>query len=404
MVSTIPGGTSTVVDTVTITVPVTSTEVTTLWGSSCSANNPNTSPTSTPTDTPTPTPTPTLSTPPPSIIVTSSSSTEANGNVTPVVQTITSTVPPVLVTPTGEPGPVRTSSDRSRNLGPIIGGVVGGVAGLGALILLILFFIRRRQRWDDIFDTDDVPVASSNNPKKEKLVEAGPKPYHYGLVGHTKSPSLSTPPASPPPSRGGPTTLLDGGADRSHNRNTSTTPLLGPAMNPMGRPSTSPSSRPPSSRPPSTGSPLGFGSQVEIVGQGQMWDPNGLYNAPSQPQPQRPGSSSRFSMGAVGPMAAMMGRSDGDHRTGSPVSFQERRILQVTNADLLPQSPQTPGVGSSSLDNRLSVDPQRDGKGRIISKGEKAPIVHLDGGRFQEDIAGSSSSAPAGPAPPAYSA
>jgi hypothetical protein len=96
----------------------------------------------------------------------------------------------------------------------------------------------------------------------------------------------------------------------------------------------------------------------------------------------------------------MIGRNDTDIQTGSsvsPISIQEQRILQVTNADLNPQRPQSAGTRTSSSLGRTSLDPQRDGKGRIMTKGERVPKVHLDGGRFQEDVAGSSF------APPAYS-
>lgn len=124
----------------------------------------------------------------------------------------------------------------------------------------------------------------------------------------------------------------------------------------------------------------GYGPQDTNLGtQTQIWDPNHLYTAG----------------GTANAAAAVMARRDIDHRTGSPTSFQEPRILQVTNADFGPQSP---GAGPATSP---SPGPQRDGKGRIVTRGEKAPIIHLDGGRYQGATAGSSSAA--GPAPPAYS-
>lgn len=108
------------------------------------------------------------------------------------------------------------------------------------------------------------------------------------------------------------------------------------------------------------------------------------------------------------------------NRAGSPVSIQEQRRLQVANA--------IPGVGSPTAsvyspepnDSFQLVDTstpsavgvfaaaatseQRDGKGRLKQVSEKPPLVHLDGGRYQEGQASSSSSAPAGPLPPAYDA
>lgn len=93
------------------------------------------------------------------------------------------------------------------------------------------------------------------------------------------------------------------------------------------------------------------------------------------------------------------------NRAGSPVSVHEQRILQVANAppasvesDVFEHVPFVPG-------------PRRDGKGRLSMIDEKAPIVHLDGGRYQDPSlnAGSTSSGlmagPATfvtPAPPAY--
>ncbi|KAF9449599.1 hypothetical protein P691DRAFT_758945 [Macrolepiota fuliginosa MF-IS2] len=368
--SAIPGGTTTVVDTITVTVPITSSQVTTLWETSCQQTNQDTSVPSTPPPSSSPTPPPSstssqsFSTPPPSIIVTASSSTQADGIVTPVTFTITSTVAPVLVSQTATTSASSTPNpDTSKNLGPIIGGVVGGLVGLGAFLFLIWFLLRRRRRWDDIFENDDdVPAVAVAAVPKEKQADGRPKPYQYGLVGHTKSPSLVSAPSSPPP--GSAPSLSDNGFDRSHHRNNSATPLLGPTTQSIG---TSPFPRPPSTA---------------------MQDTNINF----QGQPQDSGRS-HTSPGAANAAATMMGRRDTDFRTGSPISFQEQRILQVTNADLRTQSPGTP-TGATS------PEPQRDGKGRTMIRGEKAPIVHLDGGRYQEGAAGSSSAA--GPAPPAY--
>ncbi|KAF8163673.1 hypothetical protein B0H34DRAFT_672623 [Crassisporium funariophilum] len=100
-------------------------------------------------------------------------------------------------------------------------------------------------------------------------------------------------------------------------------------------------------------------------------------------------------------------------RTGSPVSVQEQRILQVTNAE--PSSPYQPyaeasssssaGAGpsagsSSGAQAAASPTYPTDGKGRPLNTlGEKAAMVHLDGGLYQQPPPGA---APAGAAPPAY--
>ncbi|KDR73703.1 hypothetical protein GALMADRAFT_142159 [Galerina marginata CBS 339.88] len=111
-------------------------------------------------------------------------------------------------------------------------------------------------------------------------------------------------------------------------------------------------------------------------------------------------------------------------RSGSPVSIQEQRILQVTNGE-----PSSPGANESGIYNpnayysaeassssSTAAGPSTsggsqagssstggviDGKGRPLNfRGEKAPLVHLDGGVFEERAP----DAPiVGPAPPAYS-
>ncbi|KAF8969553.1 hypothetical protein BDZ97DRAFT_2055649 [Flammula alnicola] len=115
-------------------------------------------------------------------------------------------------------------------------------------------------------------------------------------------------------------------------------------------------------------------------------------------------------------------------RTGSPVSLQEQRILQVTNAEpSSPLYPPTPArqsyigasyyanqpVASSSSSSSAVAGPSGssnssqpsssgvDGKGRPLNtRGEKAPLVHLDGGLYQEPAP--DAELPASPAPPAY--
>lgn len=94
------------------------------------------------------------------------------------------------------------------------------------------------------------------------------------------------------------------------------------------------------------------------------------------------------------------------NRAGSPVSVHEQRILQVANARPVSVEPDAFEHVSVPI---VAPEPRLDGKGRLSTIGEKAPIVHLDGGRYQQqDLgAGSSSSGPVmaarvTPAPPAY--
>lgn len=125
------------------------------------------------------------------------------------------------------------------------------------------------------------------------------------------------------------------------------------------------------------------------------------------------------------PGGAVPGRSNvpagfnPDHRSGSPVSIQEQRVLQVINPDsgygfstsvdssVLGRASSPPGQagGSSSSSQAPAAQgtrPMVDGKGRPVDlQGQMVPLVHLDGGAYEEPVV-----APARggvPMPPAYS-
>lgn len=288
---------------------------------------------------------------------------------------------------------------------------------------------KRRRRWDDIFDKEDdiiiPPVGGRNNGRFSLDVDVEPKPYQYGLVGQAMAPGAASPPNSPPMLASIPT-----GTDSSvshHNRHRSS---LTPLNLPMTASSPGLSATTISSRPSTGGStqPLRPASQ------------QGYFPAfpAQQPQPQirpdmgRATSSNAHShtqsiasyttpslySGAAHAIGVNMGVGSDDHsyfnRSGSPMSVQEQgRILQVANApELSPQSatfPFTDSVVASSSSGPVteaaaSAMPQRDGKGRLRTSTGKAPLVHLDGGRVQEELQEGSSSRPAGAAPPAYEA
>ena len=93
------------------------------------------------------------------------------------------------------------------------------------------------------------------------------------------------------------------------------------------------------------------------------------------------------------------------NRSGSPVSIQEQRILQVSNA-----GPDEASSSSAAINYPSTADATTayDGKGRPINLGgEKPALVHLDGGRYEEPSAGGGGDGvaprPMGAAPPAYS-
>jgi hypothetical protein len=165
-------------------------------------------------------------------------------------------------------------------------------------------------------------MAASSD--REKVTTAVPKPYQYGLVGYTESQSLTSSPTSRRP-----LSLAD--EFGSHHRNSSTTPLL---SRPVTAISTGMSSTI-SARPASAASAQGYDANARTV----SWDPNRLYGEPAPPVSLPTQSATQPIDVPAGVAAIRMGLGDQETRAGSPVSFQERRVLQVTNADSVPLSP-----------------------------------------------------------------
>lgn len=86
-------------------------------------------------------------------------------------------------------------------------------------------------------------------------------------------------------------------------------------------------------------------------------------------------------------------------RTGSPVAYQDRQLFHVRNPEpshsfIEGSSSMTYGTPGLSVSGALTSS-DRDGKGRPLGMGgEKVPLVHLDGGAYEERSRT--------PAPPAY--
>ncbi|KAJ8088200.1 hypothetical protein AAF712_005904 [Marasmius tenuissimus] len=272
---------------------------------------------------------------PPSTITSQSETTLANGQVSTVVKTITTNMPnsPAVTSPSSTPDTQQNddrSGDTSESLGPIIGGTVGGFFGLLFIALAIWLFInRRRKRWDDVFDktTEEygrmgdpgTSMASSGKSRGrfslgqdlEDEPAPGPRPYHYGLIGQSLSSknnnantTMQQSNTSPPPMMSRPSTAASSYPLMGHHASASSsshpqTPLY---SNATGAPT-------PSSWLPATATTTTF---------------------PAADEPQADGY--------FGP------------RAGSPVSFNEGRRLQVTNA-----SP--PSIyGDQSLHQRMMSD------------------------------------------------
>ncbi|KAF8891357.1 hypothetical protein BD779DRAFT_1699869 [Infundibulicybe gibba] len=398
-----------------ITIGVTSAQVNTLFGSSCRQGDTGPTP-----DTHTTSVTTTsfsVFTPPPSVFVSSSSSTEADGNIVAITVTLTSTQPPTTVALSGtglgastggadQKPQTNNDSGNSTNLGPIIGGVVGGFFGLIGLVALIWFILKRRKRWDDIFDKDEDDIiatgaANANRRGRFSLdVESEPKPYQYGLVGHVATPTLTTPPTSPP-MRNGALPPDQHNRNRSSltplNFNMSTTP--GPtslssrsstaASNyPLVRQQSRPGEFGARSPPPGQTLSSGHGHNPSLSASSFVSQPVSLSNWTSNSGPHPvPGGEDYFG---------------NTNRSGSPTSVleQPRTVLQVANAMGSPDSAMFGDISQPAADQTE----QRDGKGRLLTSPKKAPLVHLDGGAFQSPPAGASGSSNAVRAPPAYSA
>ncbi|KAJ6622886.1 hypothetical protein B0H10DRAFT_863196 [Mycena sp. CBHHK59/15] len=129
------------------------------------------------------------------------------------MQTITSSQSPSVVY-VATTVPVQTQatqsnndSSSSSNIGAIVGGVVGGFFGLLGIALVIWFVMKRRRRWDDIFDKEDADIAPPRRQRTDRFsldadVRVEPKPYQYGLVGQSPSPGAGISPPNSPPSFG----------------------------------------------------------------------------------------------------------------------------------------------------------------------------------------------------------
>lgn len=206
------------------------------------------------------------------------------------------------------------NSSSSTSVGAIVGGAVGGFFGLLGLVLLVWFMLKRRRRWDDIFEKDldqnpylnggatNLNHGSNYGSGKSKgrfslgpELDAEPKPYQYGLVGQGANPDGNMP---------------------VQNNNLLSRPSTGNSIQPLAGAALTPSN---SSHPTS---PLYV--QPQIYTPSHSPSPSiGLGGVPLVPTPwisQGPAADDRDF--GIGP------------RAGSPVSFTEEsqgRKLQVAN-------------------------------------------------------------------------
>ncbi|KAG6907080.1 hypothetical protein DXG01_010652 [Tephrocybe rancida] len=397
----------------------TRTNLVTLFGTACTTINADVpSPPATPPASPPATPTSIPPTSTPSVITTQSTSTQGNGSV--VVQTITQTPSPSNTIA------VNNKDGSSPNIAPIVGGTVGGFFGLIAIVALIWFILRRRRRWDDIFEKEenDIIAAGARGgmyPARFSLdVDPEPKPYQYGLVGQAIAPSAASPPNSPP------MRASAGAGNIHHARTTSLTPLNPvTASNPTlsSRPSTGGSTQP--LYPPQQGYTQPGYQQQGYPPPLPTQQPMDLNSNPSSLTHNHSASTASFTSapvshahwaGGVGPghnagigaaflgltTPVMIADEEAQNRSGTPTNIYEPRRLQVTNA---PEFEFGESSSSAAAAAAAAAVPLRDGKGRIVLRSTGPPVVHQDGGRLAPDVepaitaAGSSGS---GSMPPAY--
>jgi len=139
-----------------------------------------------------------ITTPTPSAVTltTMSSTTLAGGSVSVITQVITTSETPV---PAGATAGA-TASTKKASIGPIVGGAVGGVVALALALGLLWYCLRKRRRWDDIFEKEEdiAPVRAMRNNARTDLAEPGlqPQPYYNGVVSQSPPPTSA---GSPPP-------------------------------------------------------------------------------------------------------------------------------------------------------------------------------------------------------------
>jgi len=325
---------------------------------------------------------------------TSSATTLADGSIAYTVVTVTSTgtpsaiYVPTSVAATSQSSPV-VSSHSNVALAPIIGGTVGGVVGLSALIGIIwLIWRRRRYNFDDLFDNgpEDTPAFPVKRAKSRTLdLASEPKPYQYGLVGASTPPmsadhhSQSTADPSPlSPTLAGHTNTTSSNA---HGLNNSLAPLTvtGATLAPgPSQPQTA------SSRPSTSGSMQPLVQQhVGPVAQPAVtewadWNPNTDGLGIGSDIGHEPGSAQN----------ALNWIGQEEHR---------RRPLQIANPEQRPMSPAS--TMSSPAGEKATYRPRRESAGIV---------VHRDGGRAPQSSGPSASGSGAGQRsgdapPPAYS-
>ncbi|TDL24887.1 hypothetical protein BD410DRAFT_65872 [Rickenella mellea] len=441
--STISGVVSTAQVPVPTTVLTTITQPTETRFSTCPSSTPSQTDSNPPT-TPTPPPTSQSSslTTQSTTFLSEASTTLPNGSVVQTSVVITTVLPPSYVTVPTMPGQTQQNTPGKKTaVAPIVGGVAGGLIGLIGIAALVWFILRRRSRWDDIFDRDyddSMPVTAVRKSKSrrgrfdigEDSSTAEPKPYHYGLVGQHASPPNS-PPIQP-----------------VHSRTPSVAPLMLNAA---------PGSSTGASRPGSSGSqlglPVGAAPPMPNVGTGAAGGAaagagaNLLYTSSvGSALSSATGSTGRPGLGTTPHTSVLSSQSGGSASGGSffvragsptsPVDPTPRMPLHVANRPDSPtgtitsvsmysddthantsiaqqMSAMSPGGAAGGSGTAAGPSVAAAGSGSPNRRNEKSPrrasasaqpvVVHRDGGRVTEGPSAKTNTTPSDLPPPAYS-
>ncbi|KAG2150739.1 uncharacterized protein EDB93DRAFT_1141923 [Suillus bovinus] len=416
-VNTIGGGIVTTQVPVIVTVPVTQTQPTNTLFASCSdgstpsqtTSHATTSQTSS-SSTPSPVTTSVLveTTPAPTIITQSSSTTLTNGDVVATLITTTSTLPASSVyVPSVIANPTVTSTENASGSGtdvaPIVGGVLGGFVGLIAIVGALWYLCRRRRSWDDIFDREaledeefDSPVAVRRDRDRTLDLGAEPKPYEYGLVGHV----------TPPPGSGSPPSISQShhpsfstSVGSNHSRNTSVTPLLGISSAPGNASKASISGSMQAAQTAAAQRHLSATSQS--TSQSSMGPRSLSVVSTNSATPLLDGSgpSALSSSNRVDELGAF----DPLNRTGSHTSVIDRRVLQIINDDpQLPKPSASPAVVPARIPAPAlapapassSVPARPPGKRAPRRRRSNSVVVHTDAGLISPNSGGATSNEP----------
>lgn len=100
---------------------------------------------------------------------------------------ISAVIPPTtastsLVTPSSASLPLEAPSKSSPPIGPIIGGVLGGIALIGATVVAILF-LRRRHRKHEQLSSGSQQYSQQHPPMSPQPQPMSPTPYYNSAQG-----------------------------------------------------------------------------------------------------------------------------------------------------------------------------------------------------------------------------